>query len=198
VPIQTRCPSCAAAIPSAAAWCSLCHADLRPRPTPPPAALTVLPDPSHTRDSARPPVARAAAPASDHADGTVTTIVEDAAPVGRHSRARATSPPPAPAALSGRGRHASGGRRAAAPRGTTIVAPVVPVDVEPGQELSPNELDALADRMLAVLAVEDQPVRVLDPEDVPGGKWAFIGGATAAVLAVLLLLSFVVNALTNR
>jgi hypothetical protein len=35
VSIVSRCPSCQAAVPTGAAWCSLCHQDLRPEPLEP-------------------------------------------------------------------------------------------------------------------------------------------------------------------
>lgn len=34
VSIDARCPSCQAAVPAGADWCSLCHRDLRPAPAP--------------------------------------------------------------------------------------------------------------------------------------------------------------------
>ena len=57
-----RCPACAAAVPIGAPWCTLCFADLRPAPQPPPAVeATPEPAPEHElayAGSATPPAAQ--------------------------------------------------------------------------------------------------------------------------------------------
>ena len=42
--LQTRCPQCGALLRDDAAWCTLCHADLRPPPPAPEPAPVQLPD----------------------------------------------------------------------------------------------------------------------------------------------------------
>jgi hypothetical protein len=86
VPITSRCPSCQAAVAPTAAWCSLCHADLRaPEPEAAPAP---------------------APPALDH--DAVDLPAEDAPrPRGRHARpdTEPASEPVAALAPTGSGRH---------------------------------------------------------------------------------------------
>ena len=43
MPAPTRCPSCSAALAPGASWCSLCHADLRPKLEPVRRNLDVVP-----------------------------------------------------------------------------------------------------------------------------------------------------------
>lgn len=73
---ELRCPRCAAAVPHAAHWCSLCFADLRPAPAP------------------------AAAPGPDPA------AVAGAGPADPGPAVLAEPPPGAPPAGRARGRHA--------------------------------------------------------------------------------------------
>jgi hypothetical protein len=42
---SARCPSCAAAVPVGAPWCTLCFADLRPQPEPVPVSAAALATP---------------------------------------------------------------------------------------------------------------------------------------------------------
>jgi hypothetical protein len=69
---------------------------------------------------------------------------------------------------------------------------------EPPVPVERTEVDRLAEQMLSHLAVSEKRSKVLDPDELPGGKWAFIGGGTVAVLAVLLVLSVLITAITNR
>jgi hypothetical protein len=88
VSIVSRCPRCQAAVPSGAAWCSLCHRDLRPEP------VASVPPGSGTTDLARgeAPAAGASARRGRHArpdDDHVGTASEPGRPgtAGRHSTA---------------------------------------------------------------------------------------------------------------
>jgi hypothetical protein len=253
VPIQTRCPSCGAAVPVAAAWCSLCHTDLRaPRqvsaastmvlpgvPAPLPGAVAPV---TAVADVARAQPGAAAAPGTtvtDHlgAGGGLATATQPAAapgdgdpatvddlPLGRHSRERvdavsaglAPSPgtstypalyaAPAAAAQPGgraaarraaaaRGRHASGG---ATRRSASYDASDLPLEIPAAAEATPEQVDAIAEQMLTRLAIDEPRSKLVNPDDLPGGKWGVIVGGMAAVIAGLILLSVVLNFLTNR
>lgn len=196
VPIQTRCPSCGAAIPVAASWCSLCHTDLRPR-TVTPTAPVVLPG-----TPAPLPTGSIVAPVP----ATGSTLTD--APRGRHSAGRAVEPStdgnaaePAPAGRRSRvadrpqGRHASGGRAAAPSR---ELASLEPVELPATDAVTPEEVDAIADRMISRLAIVEERPRLLDPDDLPGGKWGLIGGGMVAVILVLLAVGSLAVLITNR
>lgn len=185
MPIQTRCPSCAAAVPNNAAWCSLCHADLRPRSVATKAATIVPGRPSTaaaTSARTEPPVVSVASPDSDDAPDPEPST-------GRHSRSTApeTSPARAPRALPARGRHATGGsqgaRRSSAP---TMTWDDEPLAIDP--DATPDEVDEIADRFLTRLALSEPRARMLDPQELPGGKWGFAAAATGGVVALLLAL----------
>ncbi|MGE0818749.1 MAG: hypothetical protein AB7O74_08785 [Candidatus Nanopelagicales bacterium] len=165
MPIQSRCPSCAAAVPSGAAWCSLCHADLRVRKDPPQVARPV--------DDVLPSSGRAAAP-------SVRAQVAEPEPVGRREAGRhARTPEPV-------GRREAG-RRTAGRTSTRTLDPELLQDLElPDGQVAPEQVDQIADRMLARLAVTERAPRMFDPEDVPGGKWTVAGvGAFVMILALL-------------
>ena len=190
MPIQTRCPSCAAAVPSSAAWCSLCHADLRPAG---PAA-----------DVARSDV--------DLSDGGVNLAAEptdeglfEPVPAGRHAAHESEGTQrPRPSG----GRHAAGRARSvirAVPRPPSRSAEPVPVEfVLEGIELpekgdvTPEQVDALAAQMLTRLAVTETRPTVLDPNDLPGGKWLFALGVMVAVVVVLLAVGTIVGLVVGR
>ena len=191
MPIQTRCPSCAAAVPPTAAWCSLCHADLRPRPAPPVPAPTVT-------------VVPGAASAPDLVDSSVS---------GRHA---AAEPVDAPSPGGSGGRHAARGpvlrtssrtsprssqrsasQRSASPRPATQVT-LEGIDVPTDGEVSPEKVDELAEQMLARLAISETGVDVLDPETLPGGKWGFAAGLMVALVLAFIIVSWVVVHLVNR
>jgi hypothetical protein len=63
--VETRCPSCRAAVRPGAPWCTLCHADLRPAPEPQPEparpALSVPPTASYAEPALDPLTAPAVA-----------------------------------------------------------------------------------------------------------------------------------------
>jgi hypothetical protein len=87
VPITSRCPSCQAAVAPTAAWCSLCHADLRapePEADPAPAPPAVDLDLDATDDAPR-PRGRHARSDTDPAPRPVTATAPSGS--GRHSRA---------------------------------------------------------------------------------------------------------------
>lgn len=143
--------------------------------------------------------------------GATSTVVDDAPPParprGRHARADdlddeledlddhvpasvEPAPLPAPAPRSGGGRHARG--REPAPRTRARAAraaavPFEPLDLE-GRELAPEEVDAIADQMLDQLAVTETRPRFFDPDDLPGGRVAFMAGLGLAVVVVLVAL----------
>jgi len=218
VPIQTRCPSCGAALPVAAAWCSLCHSDLRPR-TVTPSASVVLPGAPTVV-----PVPSASGAAPDAVSGS--TITDEPRPSGRHSAERVAQPavaepsyagsagwdgPDARAAASSdgvgagrtraaartasRGKHAAGGR-------TSPVAPDLahldPITLPASDKVTPEEVDAIADQMLSRLAILEERPRLLDPDDLPGGKWGFIGGGMLAVIVVVLAVGSLIVLVTNH
>jgi len=187
VPIQTRCPSCAAAVSPTAAWCSLCHADLRPRTAPPVSApsVTVIPG---------------SAPGPDLVDSSVS---------GRHA---ASSPVEAPRTTTSVGRHAArgpvaratGGRASGrasqrtAPQRAASHATLEGLDLPTDGEVSPEKVDELAEQMLARLAVTETGVDVLDPETLPGGKWGFAAGVMVALVLAFIVVSWVLVHLANR
>jgi hypothetical protein len=194
VPIQTRCPSCSAAIPTNAAWCSLCHSDLRPRPAPraaaPAAAATIVvaPVPGTVLQEVRP---ESEAPVHELDHELDLDLDDDPAPVGRHSRQEPTSSEPAPRpsrALPPRGKHA-GSRRAPAPARRTSVPTLALDELElPAGEATAEQVDELADQMLTHLALTEPQPRLLDPDDFPGGRWGLAGAGLVAMIVILLVL----------
>jgi len=213
VPIQTRCPSCGAALPVAAAWCSLCHSDLRPR-TVTPSAAVVLPGTPAPQPSG---AAAAALPAPG------STLTDEPRPTGRHSAERVVTTPLAEVAHTGvpdrngrdeaadaairgsrsadRGRAASRGRHAAGARSAPVVhdlAHLDPIPLPSSDTVTTEEVEAIADRMLSRLAILEERPRLLDPDDLPGGKWGFIGGGMLAVVVVVLAVGSLIVLITNR
>jgi len=185
VPIQTRCPSCSAAVPPTAAWCGLCHADLRTSPPPPSPTTLVLP--------ARPSESPAVPAASD-----------DEPVVGRHAAAVPVTSPAPRAAASGRHAARSAGLRDASPGAArtssraaspaTLEGIAIPTD----GELTPEQIDEVAEQMLARLAVSETRVDVFDLESIPGGKWGFAAGVTVALVLVFVLVSWLLVHLATR
>jgi hypothetical protein len=223
VPIQTRCPSCGAALPVAAAWCSLCHSDLRPR-TMTPSASSVLPG-----APAPVPGGSVIAPVSP-VEATGSTLTDPPRSSGRHSADRdletetqdlaATYPDPddpdeAPHGRRARpedssrvgrssrvaegrrssGRHASGARQAPVVRDLSHLEPI---EIPSADEATPEQVDAIAEQMLTRLAITEPRPRLLDPDDLPGGKWGVIAGGMLAVLVVLLAVGSLLAVLFNR
>lgn len=190
MPIQTRCPSCSAAIPTNAAWCSLCHSDLRPRPAPRPAApvapttIVVAPVPGSVLQETRPE-------AEEIHD--LDLDEDDDVPVGRHSRHA-----PAPAApesrpsraLPPRGKHAGSGRRSSPPArtGTSAALDLADLELPAAGDATPEQVDELADQMLTRLAITEPRATLLDPDDFPGGKWGLAGAGLVAMIVILLVL----------
>ena len=181
MPIQTRCPSCAAAVPPTAAWCSLCHADLRPRSAPPVSAPSVT-------------VVPGVATGPDLVDSSVS---------GRHA---AAVPVEAPRSSGSGGRHAARGpvlrpssrtSTRSAPRPSSHVS-LEGLDLPADGEVSPEKVDELAEQMLARLAVTETGADVLDPESLPGGKWGFAAGVMVALVLAFIVVSWVVVHLANR
>ncbi|MCA0328401.1 MAG: hypothetical protein LCI03_00695 [Actinobacteria bacterium] len=202
--ITSRCPSCAAAVPNGAAWCSLCHADLRPKPQPALAAptSTVLPS-SSAADQA--------------AGGSAVALAEPMADTSAGRHARPEEPAPAPAPTGGRaaarraaerepvgrreaGRSASG-RREAGRRSSPVRTAPDPALLEglelPQGEATPEQAEALAEAMLTRLAVQESGQSLPSPDDFPGGRWAAAAAGLVVVLLVLLLLYAVVGAILD-
>jgi hypothetical protein len=158
VPIQSRCPSCQAALTPRATWCSLCHADLRPAPAPLVDTTPVLVEAAEPVDLRPDSSPQAAAPRRGrHArpdDDPGAPVVEPtyAAPGGRHRR--------------------------------SAVALLDADDVQEPQ--SPEDVGVYADLMLTRLALADPTPRLADPSRFPGGRWGLAGAATVAVMLVVL------------
>ena len=180
MPIQTRCPSCSAAIPANAAWCSLCHADLRaPAPTP---ARPVDVDPVEAADvELREPVESS----GRHAVGAPVTRDRTPSSGGKHAAGRRSSARPS---------RSAGTRTAATSPEDVLEGIELPADAE----LTPEQVDALAAQMLQRLAVTEKSTGVLDPEDLPGGKWGFTAGLMALIVIVLIAVGTVGGFLLSR
>lgn len=218
MPIDTRCPACSAAVPSRAAWCSLCHAELRARTATNPTSVDVVPSGRTTgpTTAARPASAsarsaaeydahEAAAELSAYATEPLADTDDrdsddaDHEPVGRHSRRdpapeRPVRREPGPASQPG-GRRAVRGAPSTSSLATLELDGVV---IPQGQVVSPEEAEALADQLIARLALSEPRPRVLDPSDIPGGRWTLVGGGMAAVLALLLVVFTVLGAVLDR
>ncbi|MBI1377619.1 MAG: hypothetical protein GC157_09090 [Frankiales bacterium] len=211
MPIQSRCPTCGAAVPVAAAWCSLCNSDLRPRLANPnassvlPGAPTASPLTAPVPPAAEPGPAVASAPAAvtvadargahaAHAPAADPDEDEDDdVPLGRHSRERVPAPSRASAAPRARtGRHAAGSRS------HHDVATLEHVELPTADEATREEVHAIAEEMLGRLAVTEPRSRLVSPEDLPGGKWGVMLGGAAAVTVVLLVLGSLLVLLTNH
>jgi hypothetical protein len=52
--------------------------------------------------------------------------------------------------------------------------------------------------MLRRLAVTEKSVTVLDPEDLPGGKWGFTAGLMAVIVVAMVALATVLGFLISR
>jgi hypothetical protein len=122
---------------------------------------------------------------------------------GRHA---AGGPVEAPRSTgSTGGRHAA---RGPAPRVSRSAARTSPRPAAPTSlaglelpadgEVSPEEVDELAEQMLARLAVTETGADVLDPETLPGGKWGFAAGLMVALVLAFIVVSWVVVRLTDR
>ena len=193
MPIQTRCPSCSAAIPTNAAWCSLCHSDLRPRSAPRPTApaapttIIVAPVPGTVLEDTR-----------VGADSTDDELEDELAPVGRHSReapvdstapATRTAPTARPSrALPSRGKHAGSGRRSAPPARSGAVLDVADLTLAVPGDATPEQVDEIADQMLTHLALVEPQPQLFDPDDFPGGRWGFAGAGLIATIVILLVI----------
>jgi hypothetical protein len=109
------------------------------------------------------------------------------------------------AAPSSGGRHAAGRRSASRPARASVSshrpAPDVylgsaalPTDGEP----TPEQVDAFAEAMLARLAESEKGPSVLDPDELPGGRWGFAAGLTAAFIVVLITVGTVLGFILSR
>lgn len=194
MPIQTRCPSCSAAIPTNAAWCSLCHSDLRPRPAPRAAApaaaptIVVAPVPGNVLQEERPQPQVHDLGLGDELD---LDLDDDPAPVGRHSRQEpqlADEAPRPSRALPPRGKHAGSRRAPVAARRTSVPTLALDELELPAGEATPEQVDELAEQMLTHLALTEPQPRLLDPDDFPGGRWGLAGAGLVAMIVILLVL----------
>ncbi len=195
MPALTRCPSCSAALAPGASWCSLCHADLRPKLEPLRRSHDVVPGTAATGTAVAAVPAEAevevgaAPPEPDHA---AVVVVDDPPPRGRHSRGD-EEPVAAPAPRPASGRHAAG-RRPAPPRRRERTAVILDEPLDLG-DVAPEDVDEVAEKMLSRLAAAEERTRFLNPDDLPGGKAVFIAGAAFAVLVVLIVLYTILGAI---
>jgi hypothetical protein len=183
VPIQTRCPSCAAAIPSSAAWCSLCHADLRPPPEPVPVELAGPAEQSGTPET---PSSLETAGGGRHAGGALAEQERPRLSSGRH------------AAGPGRRAPRSAPRAAGPDRVPSQVAVLEGLDLPQGGEATPEQVEAIAEQMLSRLSVTEPQSRVLDPSELPGGKWGLAAACGLGFFVILLVLGTVLGLLTHH
>ena len=165
VPNLARCPSCNAALPQGAPWCSLCLTDLR-RPV-------AAPDVE--------PVLSAATERDDLPEGFVPVR-------GRHRRTEAVDgrdvgggvrlaeAPVAPQVLD--------------PDVIELVS-TAPTD-EQGQ-VDPDALSSMLLARLA--ATESGRGHAPDPSTVPGGKWTIVFGGALSITIVLVILAAIGGAL---
>jgi hypothetical protein len=145
-----RCPACTAYVRAGSEWCTLCYADLRPKPDPAAAASQLgAPD--------------AGAAEAAQAEPVEAPLVDV----------------PAPAAPAPRGKHA----RHAEP------ATEAPVFGTPTQVVPDAEIEAIADQMLARLAVErENPLGSLSGiVDSKGKQVALMVGGSVVAMCVLFL-----------
>jgi hypothetical protein len=150
---SVRCPACTAYVRAGSEWCTLCYADLRPKPDPAPA---VSPEPS-------------------------ADVVADAPAAVENAQAPATDVPE-PVAPKPRGKHAKHAAEAAE----------APVFGQPTQVIADAEIEAIADQMLAELAVERaNPLGSLSGYvDTKGKQVALmVGGAVVAMCVLFLLMA---------
>jgi len=212
VPASTRCPSCSAALAPGASWCSLCHADLRPKIEPARRSQDVVPGTVATATAVPPALVNT--PAAPGEGDAAAGAAPDAAPRGRHARVQEPDlepdlqpeplPVPAPALRlpgSSSGRHARG--RGPAPRSRARsqapTLPLEPLELDlDGRPLAPEEVDQIADQMLTRLAVTEERPRFFDPDDLPGGKFVFMAGCGFAVLVLLIVLYTVFGLFLGR
>ncbi len=122
-------------------------------------------------------------------------------PAGRHA-VGASAVPDRPASTAGR--HAAGRRAAPRPsRSSAVRRPAPDLALEPVAlptegELTPEQVDAFADQMLLRLAVVEKGPSMLDPDELPGGRWGFAAGLTAAFIALLILVGTVLGFILSR
>ncbi len=145
-------------MPAGAAWCSLCHRDLRPEPTGPTA-----PDPAE----------EITVPSTVPRGGTGQRR-------GRHARPEGEPPDAAPLVRvsAGSGRHAP-----SAPAST--LALLEGIEAPRSADADDEEVEAYAELMLTRLRIADPAPQLADPRSFPGGRW---GLAAAAMLAITLAL----------
>jgi len=190
VPIQTRCPSCSAAVTPSAPWCSLCHADLRV-PADPAVDLTAATPPpdveQETESEAESEAEYEPASPGRHAAGGTVTAERPRSSGGRHA--------------------ASGARVLPRPTGRTPARSVAPPPVDPvlegidlpkPGEATPEQVEALAERMLSRLAATESRPQLIDPRDLPGGPWGFSAAVMAVIVVVLLGVATIIGVVLSR
>jgi len=193
VPFQSRCPNCGASIPTGAAWCSLCHADLRPAVSvvsPTSSATTVVPGGESGRRSRTATLTAPEADSETAPDVASHETPELDRPVGRHSRGVA----PTPVARPRSGRHAAGGRVAPAAR----PLPTEPLNLDLEGDIGPDQVDEIADQMLSHLAASEPRPASIDYDALPGGKWGAIAGGAFALILVVMIFSIMMNLVLNH
>jgi hypothetical protein len=126
-----------------------------------------------------------AAPEADAQD-----VIELDRPAGRHSRVATSTPTPRPRS----GRHAAGGRVAPPAR----PLPVEPLNLDLDGDVTPDQVEEIADQMLHHLAAAETRPAFIDYDELPGGKWGAIAGGALALIVVVMIVSVILNLIFNR
>ena len=139
-------------------------------------------------------VAPSADVAGDDAEGAPGPAA--AAPSGRHA---------APAPLISVRSTSSGGRHAARRSlVTSLAGPALPppvledLEIPVGDEVTPDQVDALAEQMLHRLAATEPRDRLLDPRQLPGGVWAFSAACALGAVVLFVIVANVLGLFLNR
>jgi hypothetical protein len=114
------------------------------------------------------------------------------APVGRHSRD--AGPRQTPVVRTPSGRHAAGRRSAPA----ASVAPLADLDIDLDDDITPDDVEEIADEMLTHLAASEPRPPVIHFDELPGGKWGVMAGGALALILVLMIASVVLSLVFNR
>jgi hypothetical protein len=113
---------------------------------------------------------------------------------------------PEPVGRREAGRHARtpepvGRREAGRPAGDAVpmrtLDPSGELDLPEGP-VAPDQLDEIAEQMLAQLAVAERNQRRVDVDDVPGGKWTVAAVGGVLVVVVLLSVFAILGAVLSR
>jgi len=67
-----------------------------------------------------------------------------------------------------------------------------------GAEVTPDQVDALADQMLHRLAATEPRDRLLDPRQLPGGVWAFSAACALGAVVLFVIVANLLGLFLNR